>query len=284
MLQTMRTRAYVAEAVGTFVIVLFGVGAVHTAVLTGAQAGLWQVAVVWGVAVALAIHLSAAASGAHLNPAITFAMACWRGFAWRRVPAYIASQLVGAVVAAAVLYALWSPVIRNFEVSHGLVRGQPGSELSAMVYGEYFPNPAMARGTSSLQGVSEMQAALAEGLGTAILAFVIMAVTDGRNGSAPQAGLRPWCIGLAVAIIISILAPLSQAGLNPARDFGPRLVAWVAGWGTIAIPGPQGGFFTVYIFSPCLGAVLGAGAYSFLLGARRADAPAAGGPAIEEES
>ena len=72
-------------------------------------------------------------------------------------------------------------------------------------------------------------------------------------------------IGLTVAIIISILAPLTQAGLNPARDFGPRLFAFFAGWGDVAIPGPRGGFFTVYILAPILGALVGAGAYQLLL-------------------
>ena len=66
---------------------------------------------------------------------------------------------------------------------------------------------------------------------------------------------------LTVSIIISVIAPLTQAGLNPARDFGPRLVAYILGWGEVAIPGPRGGFFTVYILSPVVGAIVGAGAY-----------------------
>jgi glycerol uptake facilitator protein len=68
-------------------------------------------------------------------------------------------------------------------------------------------------------------------------------------------------IGLVVAIIVSVIAPLTQAGLNPARDFGPRFFAWLMGWGSVAIPGPRGGFFTVYILAPILGALLGALAY-----------------------
>jgi glycerol uptake facilitator protein len=75
----------------------------------------------------------------------------------------------------------------------------------------------------------------------------------------------PLFIGLTVSIIISIVAPLTQAGLNPARDFGPRLVSYLFGWGDIAIPGPRGGFFTVYILSPVLGAVFGAGVYQWLV-------------------
>jgi glycerol uptake facilitator-like aquaporin len=71
-------------------------------------------------------------------------------------------------------------------------------------------------------------------------------------------------IGLGVAIVISIIAPLTQAGLNPARDFGPRLLAYLAGWGPVAIPGPRGGFFAVYIASPLVGSLVGAGAYELL--------------------
>ena len=65
--------------------------------------------------------------------------------------------------------------------------------------------------------------------------------------------------------MISVIAPLTQAGLNPARDFGPRLFAYFAGWGPIAIPGPRGGFFTVYILSPIIGGLIGAAGYEFLL-------------------
>ena len=67
-----------------------------------------------------------------------------------------------------------------------------------------------------------------------------------------------------VAAIISVVAPLTQAALNPARDFGPRAVSWFLGWGDIAIPGPRGGFFTVYILAPITGAIIGAGLYKAL--------------------
>ena len=68
-----------------------------------------------------------------------------------------------------------------------------------------------------------------------------------------------------MAIVISIVAPLTQAGLNPARDFGPRLFAYLAGWGRIAIPGPRGGFFTVYILGPIVGGLIGGFVYQYLL-------------------
>jgi glycerol uptake facilitator protein len=253
----------VGEALGTFILVLFGVGAVHAAALSGSQSGLWQVSVVWGVAVALAIYAVGAVSGAHINPAMTVAFAVFRKFPVRKVGPYILAQLVGAFLAAALLFALYGGVISRFEQSHGLVRGQAGSERSAMAYGEYFPNPTAQ--DASPETVSLAQAMLAEGVGTAMLALLVFAVTDRHNPGRPNGSLFALFIGLSVAVIISIIAPLTQAGLNPARDFGPRLFSYLAGWGAIAIPGPRGGFFTVYILAPILGAVAGAAGYEFLL-------------------
>ena len=259
-------RACLAEVIGTFILVFFGVGSVHTAVLTGAQAGLWQVAIVWGVAITLAIYATGAVSGAHMNPAITVAFAVFRNFPARRVVPYMAAQLIGALLAAATLYALFHQLIGHFELARHLVRGLPGSELSGMIYGEYFPNPALV-GTSAQACalITVPQAMLAEGIGTALLAFFIFAVTDARNSEKPHRTAVACCIGLAVAIIISIIAPLTQAGLNPARDFGPRVFAYFAGWRAVAIPGPRGGFFTVYILAPILGATVGAAIYQYLV-------------------
>jgi glycerol uptake facilitator protein len=248
--------------VGTFILVFFGAGAVHAAVLTGAQQGIWQVAIVWGVAISLAIYATGALSGAHMNPAMTVSFAVFRGSSWRQVPWYVLSQLLGAFLAAVVLYSLFSGVLAQFEAAHGIVRGTAGSELSAMVYGEYFPNPAVTASLPWMSGaVSPVQAMLAEGIGVAFLAFFVFAVTDVRNRSRPEKRLVPVFIGLAVAIVISVVAPLTQAGLNPARDLGPRLFAYFAGWGSIAIPGPRGGFLTVYVLSPLIGGILGSAVY-----------------------
>jgi glycerol uptake facilitator protein len=255
----------VSEFLGTLILVFFGVGSVNTAVLAGAQQGLWQVAVVWGVAIALAIYATGAVSGAHINPAITVAMAAWRGFPKSKVLPYVAAQLAGAVCGSLILYGLFHGMIDHFELTKGIARGGSGSELSAMVFGEYFPNPAMI-GTSAeaYRQVSHMAAMLGEGIGTAFLACFVFALTEPRNPERPRF-MAPLFIGLTVSIIISIVAPLTQAGLNPARDFGPRLVSYFAGWESVAIPGPRGGFFTVYIVSPILGALFGAGVYQWLV-------------------
>ncbi|MHB1457158.1 MAG: aquaporin [Armatimonadota bacterium] len=163
------------------------------------------------------------------------------------------------------MYGIFHDLIAVFEVSKGVVRGGAGSELSAMVFGEYFPNPGMLASTPALSALTMYLAMMAEILGTVMLSFVIFAVTDDRNTGRPTGSMTPLFIGLTVSLLISILAPISQAGFNPARDFGPRLVAYMAGWGTIAIPGPHGGFFTVYILAPCIGALLGGGIYQFIL-------------------
>ena len=253
--------ALLAEYVGTFILVFFGVGAVNAAVATGAQAGLWQVAVVWAVGVSLGIYASASLSGAHLNPAITIAAAIYEGFSWLRVIPYAIVQTAGAATASLVLYGMFSEAIVEFERKRGLLRGGPGSELSAMVFGEYFPNPSIfGTAEEAWRVVGPTSAFIAEMVGTAMLAFLICALTRDRNAARPSAGTTPLFIGLSVAAIISVIAPLTQAGLNPARDFGPRVVSYFLGWGEIAIPGPRGGWLTVYIVAPLLGAVLGWGA------------------------
>ena len=264
----MRLRyALIAETIGTFLLVLFGTGVVAAAVIAGAQVGQWQVAVVWGFGVALAIYATAAISGAHLNPAVSLAFAIFRRreFPFRRMLAYWGAQLAGAVLAGLVVLALFGPFIARFEQANGYIRGLPGSQHSAMIFGEYFPDPNTIGVDAAARAlISAPMAAVVEGLGTAILALVIFSLSDRRNAALPNKGLAPFFIGFTVAVLISVFAPLTQAGWNPARDFGPRIVAFFAGWGSIAIPGPSGGFWA-YIVGPLIGAPIGAAVHEFLL-------------------
>ncbi len=265
-----------AEALGTFLLIFFGCGAVHVAVL-GNLMGLWQVGIVWGIAIMLAIYVVGGISGAHINPAITTALAAWGRFPRGEVLPYIGGQLAGAVLAAAVLFSFFSPFLAEKEKDKGVVRGGPGSEITAMCYGEYFPNPGRLAGVEGNISpehlrqlnflVSERVAVIAEVLGTLILALVVFALTDERNVAAPAARLGPVFIGLTVTVLICVIAPLTQACFNPARDFGPRLVACLAGWGPVALPGPRPtGFLTVYIIAPIIGAVAGGGLYTRVIG------------------
>ena len=257
--------AMMGEYFGTFVLVFFGVGSVQAAVATGAQAGLWQVAVVWAVGVSLGIYTAASLSGAHINPAITVMAAVYDKFPLKRVMPYWLAQVAGAATAAIVLYAMFAEAIIEFERAKGLLRGGPGSELSAMMFGEYFPNPAVfGTAEDAWRVITPSSAFIAEMIGTAMLAFIVSTVTHERNTARPPSAMGAVIIGVGVAAIISVVAPLTQAALNPARDFGPRLVSYFLGWGEIAIPGPRNGFFTVYILAPFCGAVIGGGIYRII--------------------
>lgn len=266
----------VSEFVGTFILVFFGCGAVHAAVAFGAQQGLWQVAIVWGIAIMLAVYAIGSISGAHINPAITIALAIWRGFPRSQVLPYIAAQVAGAFVAAAVLFFMFGTQLAELERVKGVTRGEPGSEITAMCYGEYYPNPgALGAGKEpySSEEHARMRSRLphhvaffAEVIGTMLLALVVFSVTDPRNRNAPPAGMAAVFIGLSVACLISVIAPLTQACFNPARDFGPRLFASLAGWGSIALPGHDGwSWLTVYIIAPITGALVGGAVHEHVI-------------------
>jgi glycerol uptake facilitator protein len=255
----------VGEFVGTFLLVFFGCGSVATAVLTGAQVGIFQVAIVWGLGIALAIHLTASLSGAHLNPSVTIAMAAWRGFPKHRVLPYVAVQLVAAFVSAAVLYVIFTGALTKFEAAGHILRGQPGSEASAMIFGEYFPSPGgkpLVHPPADF--ATSLQPAVTEAIGTAVLLLVICGLTDERNRSRPTE-LTPLLIGLTITALISLLGPITMACFNPARDLGPRIFSACAGWGSLPFEVNGWGWLTVYILGPVAGGWLGAGFYSLVL-------------------
>jgi len=246
---------FCGESLGTFILVFFGCGSVAVSVLFSAYQGLFQIAAVWGIGVTLAIYASRGLSCAHLNPAVSIAFVCAGRMPARKLPVYIIAQLAGAFLAALLLYLIFSGSIARFESVNNITRGSSESVRTAMMFGEYFPNPAIGQAIIS---VSYFNAFIAEGLGSFLLIFFIFFITEGCNLGRPDSSIAPVFIGAAVAGIISIIAPLTQAGLNPARDFGPRLVAYLAGWDRVAIPGPKGGFLVVYVLGPVLGGVLAA--------------------------
>src|SRR5688500_12421949 len=129
---------FVGEFLGTFLLVFFGCGSVATAVLTGAQVGIFQVAIVWGIGIATAIYLTGSISGAHLNPAVTIGFATWGKFPWSKVPLYTVAQFAGAFVASCALYVIFRGTLVSFESANNIIRGAQGSEASAMIFGEYF--------------------------------------------------------------------------------------------------------------------------------------------------
>lgn len=270
---------FLSEALGTFILILFGCGAVATAVSMGAAQGTFQVAIVWGLGLALAISLTGPHSGAHLNPAITLAFAIWTDFPKSRVPGYIAAQLTGAFVAAATVYLLYGPAITATELELGITRGAAGSEATAMVFGEYFPNPGGKPWDETARSKAGLpQALLAEFLGTAVLALGVFGLTSEANPS--RAGrAAPLAIGLLVAILICLTGPLTMCCLNPARDLAPRLFSALAGWGGHAFSANGLGWLTVYILAPIAGAIAGMGLGRRMFpAARRENLPGGRGP------
>lgn len=251
----------VGEFFGTFLLVFFGCGSVCTAVILGAQVGVFQVAIVWGLGIATAIYLTGSLSSAHLNPAVTIASAAWSRFPAKLVLPYIGVQMLGAFVAAALLYSIFNGSIAAYENKHAIVRGESGSEASAMIFGEYFPNPDGKPLTDDARATVTPGAAFgAEVIGTAILLLVIFCVTDERNATRPQI-LTAATIGLTVTLLISLLGPLTMACLNPARDLAPRLFSALLGWRAVPFTTNGLGWLTVYIIAPIVGGLLGGAIY-----------------------
>ncbi|RKO92673.1 glycerol uptake facilitator protein [Blyttiomyces helicus] len=252
-------KPFVAEFLGTFMLVMFGIGSVSAVVLIGALTGLWEIAIVWGFGISLAIYATASVSGAHLNPALSLTMAIWHnrtGFTFTRAAGYIIAQVLGGIAAGCVNLSIYEPFITDYESRTGIIRGEAGSERSAM-------DGALA---GTLLGPTH--ALFVEAFGAGVLAFMAFALTDPGNRAIPRKELAPCFIGLTAASLIALLSPITQASFNPARDLGPRIVAALAGWGSIAMPGARSGFW-VYIVGPCIGAPIGATVYLLLLEKRR---------------
>lgn len=244
------SKEFKGETLGTFMLVLFGCGSVAVSVLFNAHQGLMQIALAWGIGVTLSIYLTRHLSCAHLNPAVTIAMVISKRMTAKKLPVYLIAQFLGAFLAGLAIYLLFSPSISAFENAHSIVRGSAESVQTAKMFGEYYAAP----GSTSV--VSLPLAIGVEAFGTFLLVLMIFALTEGCNVGRPSDALAPLFIGLTVSSIICLVAPLTQAGLNPARDFGPRLVAWIFGWKSAAFPDQSGGFFLVYILGPIVGAML----------------------------
>ena len=250
---------FAGELVGTFLMVFFGCGSVAVSVLFSAHSGLFQVAMIWGLAVTIAIYATRHLSCAHLNPAVSVAMVLGRRMPLAKLPSYLAGQFSGAFVAAAVLYLLFADSIAQYETVHQIVRGGTESFRTGMMFGEYYTHPGAAA------VVTQTTAFIAEAIGTGILVFLVFSLTEGCNLGRPGDALAPLFIGLTVTIIISVIAPLTQAGLNPARDLSPRVFAFLAGWRQAALPDQSFGFITVYVLGPVCGGAIAACIFTYVI-------------------
>ncbi len=259
---------HVAEFLGTFIIVLLGCGVVAMAVAALNQSGRGElifeasgdwllIAWGWGFAVCFAVYVAGGVSGAHLNPAVTLALAWRRGFPWGKVPGYIVAQVLGAFAGAAVVYLNYRYAIISYETANDISRGAENSVTTYSIFGT-FPAPYYDNWFGPF---------LDQVIGTAILVAFIFAVTDEYNAPV-KANLAPLIIGfVVVAVGISFGANAGYA-INPARDFGPRFFAWLAGWGEVAMPGNYGNvntYFWVPILGPAVGGIVGAAIYDFLI-------------------
>ncbi|WP_109842739.1 MIP/aquaporin family protein [Aggregatibacter aphrophilus] len=244
--------ACIAEFLGTGLLIFFGCGCV-AAKLAGATFGLWEISIMWGLGVAMAVYCTAGVSGAHLNPAVTLALWKFACFDGKKVLPYIISQIAGAFAAAALIYLLYQDLFAATEAAQNIVRGETVGV--ANVFSTY-PHP----------NISIYKAFLVEMVITAILMGLILALTDDRNG-VPKGPMAPLLIGLLIAVIGGATGPLTGFAMNPARDFGPKLLAYFAGWGEIALTGGRDiPYFLVPLIAPMVGGLLGAWGYQRFIG------------------
>ncbi|MFE9957571.1 MIP/aquaporin family protein [Micromonospora sp. NPDC005299] len=234
-----------AEFAGTAILILFGVGVVAQVAAAG-TGEFDSIAWAWGLGVTLGVYVAGRISGAHLNPAVTVALAVFKGFSWRKVLPYALAQTAGAFVAALVI---------RWNYSEALSRFDPG--LTVKSQGVFSTLPGA--------GVTEWGALRDQIIGTAILLFLILAVTDARN-SLPGGNLAPLIVGLIVVAIGMAFAANAGYAINPARDFGPRLASFLTGYETAFQDAGGYPYFWVPIVGPLVGGVVGAGLYELIVG------------------
>lgn len=257
-----------AEVVGTGMYCFFGLAVTSAALVAGSTSGIFQVVIIWAIAVTLAIISTISISGAHLNPAITLTFALLRPdhFPIRRLPAYWAAQLLGGIAGAGLNYAFYKKAITQFEAYAGITRGQPGSELTGFLFNGMYPNPATVYEEAfwTQETVSTGEAFAIEAFGTGFLAYIVFVVADPRNQLRLGGGAIAYTIGMAVLLLGCIFGPLEQMGINPARDLGPRFLAYGLGWDTLAFPGMKKNVW-VYLIAPLVGGPLGGALHDFVL-------------------
>jgi glycerol uptake facilitator protein len=238
-----------AEFAGTMILILFGVGVVAQ-VVAGKLGDHDSIAWAWGLGVVLGVYVSAAISGGHINPAVTFALAVFGDFPWRKVLPYSLAQTAGAFVAA---------LLVRWNYSEVLAAADPGHTIKTQGVFSTLP------GNGTLP-VGDLGALRDQIIGTAILLFMVAALTDARNKAAAAANMVPVVIGLLVVGIGMAWGTDAGYAINPARDFGPRLASFVTGYDTAFLDQYGNLYFWVPIVGPLIGGVVGLGLYKVLVG------------------
>lgn len=242
-------REALSEFLGTFVLLLFGSAVVAQVVLSGNANGTYiSINIAWGLAVTMAVYVSAGVSGAHLNPAVTLALAVHRGFAWSKVVPYCLAQVGGAFAGAAVTFLTYREAFNHFDGGTRLVTG---AKATAGIFATY-PQDFLSNVPGGL--VDQI-------VGTALLVLLVLALGDQKN-FAPDPRLQPILVGAAVVLIGMSLGLNAGYAINPARDFGPRLFTAIAGWGGEVFTAGNG-WWWVPIVGPLIGGVLGGYVYDF---------------------
>jgi MIP family channel proteins len=246
------SREMLAEFLGTFVLITFGVGVVAQVVLSRQTAGTFlSINIGWGLAVTMGCYVCGGVTGAHLNPAVTLALAAHRQFPWRKVLPYAFAQFTGAFLASVLVYVTYHEALAAFD---GGVRQVAGAQGTAGIWATY-PQPFL----STFPGGFIDQV-----VGTALLVGGIFGVSDTRNSPATP-GAGPVIVGLLVLLIGATFGFNSGYAINPARDFGPRLFTFVAGWGGEVFRAGNS-WWWVPIVAPCVGGVLGGWIYDLCIG------------------
>lgn len=242
------TAELIAEFLGTFVLILFGTGVVAMVILFPSRnpgetihGGFTNITLGWGLAVTMGIYVAGKISGAHLNPAVTLALAVFRGFSWRKVLPYCIVQTVGAFAAAALVFWNYHPAFRQVD---------PQLQNTAGVFTTF---PAFA-------GMPQA-GFLDQVIGTALLLLLIFAITDEFNAP-PGANLAPAMIGLVVVAIGMSFGGMHGYAINPARDLGPRLFTVFAGFQNNGITDGTHVWW-IPVVAPLLGGLIGAATYDF---------------------
>jgi glycerol uptake facilitator protein len=233
-----------AEALGTALLVLVGPGSVvatlvlagdSTPAITGAD--LLGISFAFGLIITALVYALGKVSGCHINPAVTFALAVTKRFPWRELPTYWAAQIVGAVVGALGIWAIFA----SSAIDLGM--GQASFNEDTATYA---------------------QAIFAEGIGTFMLMFAILGIVDARSPN----DLAGIVIGGVVIAIIMVVGPMTGASLNPARAFGPELVSAFGGGAT-----SWAQLIPVYVLPGLAGSALAAFAYDLIAQPRRVARP-----------
>jgi glycerol uptake facilitator protein len=236
-----------AEFAGTFILILIGVGVVAQ-VVAGGIGDHDSIAWAWGFGVVLGVYVAGKTTGGHLNPAVTVANAVFAKFPWRKVAPYAFAQTLGAFVAA---------LLVRWNYTEVLAKADPGHTIKTQ--GVFSTLPGNGSLPVSMWGGLRDQI-----IGTAILLFLVYAVTDARNIAA-KANMVPVIVGFVVVAIGMAWGTDAGYAINPARDFGPRLASFITGYGSAFRDQYGDLYFWVPIVGPLIGGIIGAGLYKLLI-------------------